>query len=462
MSIRVNGLYSGLDTEGMVKDLVSAYDKKTTTYQQQQEQLKWKQEKWKDLNKDIYGFYSNTLSNLRFDSGYGSDTSLKVSSNGVSATGKLNGGGVQTIDVQQLAKGSFFTGTEVDNATKLGRRTSLTFKDSTGAATEINLEEGMGMKEVAKSIEEATNLKATFDETNHRFMFNSKEAGIASNFSFESSDPNILSTLGMAAGIYSHGQDGRISFNGAEFTSTDNSYQINDLSLNVFNVGVVTVAEERQNSVHESIEKFLEEYNKIMKSIEGAYNASSSKGYMPLTEEEKSALTDKQIEEWEEKGKEGLLRKDPTLASLSNLLRAASTKAYKLSDGKYYSLASFGIASDNYFSATAAERSSLKIQDKNKLEKADPEKLQELMKAIAGEEYDALGKKMKSTSMRSAYTVYDDKALDKNIKGFDEKIKKWKDKVAAIEERYYKQFAAMEKVLASIQNNGSSLTNLFK
>ena len=58
MAIRLSGIASGLDTDAMVQELVSAYSLKQESYEKQKTKLEWKQEVWKDLNKSIYSFYT--------------------------------------------------------------------------------------------------------------------------------------------------------------------------------------------------------------------------------------------------------------------------------------------------------------------------------------------------------------------------------------------------------------------
>lgn len=69
MPIRMTGMVSGLDTDSIVKELVSAYSTKKEKYEKEQTKLGWKQEIWKSLNKEVNSFYKSA-GNLRFDSGY--------------------------------------------------------------------------------------------------------------------------------------------------------------------------------------------------------------------------------------------------------------------------------------------------------------------------------------------------------------------------------------------------------
>ena len=43
------------------------------------------------------------------------------------------------------------------------------------------------------------------------------------------------------------------------------------------------------------------------------YNAESAKGYDPLTDEEKDSMSDTEVEKWEAKIKDSILRRDSNL-----------------------------------------------------------------------------------------------------------------------------------------------------
>ena len=65
MAIRLSGIASGLDTDSMVKELVSAYSIKKQKYDKQLQKQEWIMSKWSDVNKKVYGFYAGTLSSMR-------------------------------------------------------------------------------------------------------------------------------------------------------------------------------------------------------------------------------------------------------------------------------------------------------------------------------------------------------------------------------------------------------------
>lgn len=51
MAIRLSGIASGLDTDSMVKELVSAYSIKKQKYDKQLQKQEWIMSKWSDVNK---------------------------------------------------------------------------------------------------------------------------------------------------------------------------------------------------------------------------------------------------------------------------------------------------------------------------------------------------------------------------------------------------------------------------
>ena len=61
MAIRLSGLTSGLDTDAIVQELVSAYSLKTQKYEKAQTKLEWKQDIWKNLNTAFCVQYSKDI-----------------------------------------------------------------------------------------------------------------------------------------------------------------------------------------------------------------------------------------------------------------------------------------------------------------------------------------------------------------------------------------------------------------
>ena len=59
MPIRVTGLNSGLDTDSIIQELVSAYRTKGDKIKKKQIKLSWTQDKWKSLNAKVLNLYKS-------------------------------------------------------------------------------------------------------------------------------------------------------------------------------------------------------------------------------------------------------------------------------------------------------------------------------------------------------------------------------------------------------------------
>lgn len=273
-------------------------------------------------------------------------------------------------------------------------------------------------------------------------------------------------------------QDAEIELNGAIYTSASNSITVNGLTITALQetngeeISITTSA--NVQGMYDTIKDFLTQYNELIKEMDTLYNAESSKGYEPLTDDEKDAMTDTEIEKWEKKIKDALLRRDDTLSSVMNLMTTAMSKGFTLSNGKTYSLSSFGIKTQGYFAAEENEGSCFHIDgdpddeltsgNTDKLLKAlqeDPDSVQEFFQQLTSNFYSALNDKMgTSTTNHSIYTIYNDKTMQNEYDEYTKTIKKWEEKVSSMEEYYYNKFSAMETALSKLQSQTSALSGL--
>ena len=64
--LRMTGMYSGMDTESIIADLVAVRQEKVNTIKKSQTKHEWKQEAWKELNTKLKNLQSKYLSSMRF------------------------------------------------------------------------------------------------------------------------------------------------------------------------------------------------------------------------------------------------------------------------------------------------------------------------------------------------------------------------------------------------------------
>ena len=312
------------------------------------------------------------------------------------------------------------------------------------------------------------------------------------NISFSAADDNgtdILSKLALDQGymddlvnapVKIDGQDAEIRLNGEIYTSSSNNFSINGLDINVQavtgdgdeNALTINVAVDTQG-LYDKVKDFLTQYNNIINEITKLYNADSAYGYDPLTDDEKDAMSDREIEKWETKIKDSLLRRDNSLSALMSSMIGAMSKGITI-NGKTLTLGSFGIQTLGYLNSVTNEHNAFHINgdpddentsgEEDKLMKAinsDPDAVVDFMKQLATNLYQAIDDNMQSSSLRSRYKIYNDKEMDKQYDAYTKQIKEWEDRVAAKEDYYYKKFSKMEAALAKLNSQTSTLSGLF-
>lgn len=538
MAIRMTGMVSGLDTDSIVKELVSAYSTKKEKYEKEQTKLGWKQEIWKDLNKEVNTFYKS-VGNLRFAGGY--STKKTTSSDTTKATVSAGSNavtGTQKLHVLSTAQSGYLTGgkitasdssAKVTSSTKLSElgftegETALKFtakdKDGKDISTDIKLSKDSTISDAVKALRDV-GLNASFDENNGRIFLSSSATGASTDFSLKSdgsdASKNLLNTLALNTDASEvteaskratkiDGSDAAIVLNGVVYTSSSNNFSINGLSISVNAVtDSVDLSKAKTNGsldadkisdmlvntplndseaisittstdtqgIYDKIKDFITSYNNIINKMTKLYNADSAGNYEPLTDDEKSEMSDSEIEKWETKIKDSLLRRDSTLSTVMSAMTTAMSGGATV-NGKTYFLSNFGISTLGYMNAAENEQNAYHIDgdedDENtsgntdKLMTAlnsDPDTVVDFMKQMATNLYNAIDKQMTSTTLRSKYSIYNDKEMTTQYKNYTTTIKEWETKISDKEDYYYKKFSSMESALSKLNSQTSSLSGL--
>ena len=538
MPIRMTGMVSGLDTDSIVKELVSAYSTKKEKYEKEQTKLGWKQEIWKDLNKEVNTFYKS-VGNLRFAGGY--STKKTTSSDTTKATVSAGSNavtGTQKLHVLSTAQSGYLTGgkitasdssAKVTSSTKLSElgftedETALKFiakdKDGKDISADIKLSKDSTISDAVKALRDV-GLNASFDENNGRIFLSSSATGASTDFSLKSdgsdASKNLLNTLALNTDASEvteaskratkiDGSDAAIVLNGVVYTSSSNNFSINGLSISVNAVtDSVDLSKAKTNGsldadkisdmlvntplndseaisittstdtqgIYDKIKDFITSYNNIINKMTKLYNADSAGNYEPLTDDEKSEMSDSEIEKWETKIKDSLLRRDSTLSTVMSAMTTAMSGGATV-NGKTYFLSNFGISTLGYMNAAENEQNAYHIDgdedDENtsgntdKLMTAlnsDPDTVMDFMKQMATNLYNAIDKQMTSTTLRSKYSIYNDKEMTTQYKNYTTTIKQWETKISDKEDYYYKKFSSMESALSKLNSQTSSLSGL--
>lgn len=231
MAIKLSGIVSGMDTEAMIEELVSAYSTRKDNVYRDRKTLEYKQDAWSEMNKKIYSFYTGSLSNMQLTSNYSLKKTTVSNDKCVSITAGANAvNGTQELKINQLAKTGYLTGAKITatktqavldsdgnpvkdadgnvqmetvevKATEASTLKSLGIENKTsimvnvgGEFKKVELKPDMTLKQLDAELSDL-GLNVNFDEHNQRFFISSKNSGEEADFSLVAMDEDGLAAL---------------------------------------------------------------------------------------------------------------------------------------------------------------------------------------------------------------------------------------------------------------------------
>jgi len=471
-NIRFGGMASGLDTESIVKQLMQVQRMKVDRYAQQKQTLEWKREDYRDINTKLLTL-RNTVFDLQLESSFmgkkvtSSDESiLKATAKNTAVEGRFE------IVVKQLASG-------VTKESNYSKDAGIADNKLVHAGTfklngvKITLSAGESVAQIAAKINAVssdTKVKATYDADKNMFYLMTTNTGSEAKITItdsQFSDVSFLQNFTSASG-----KNAVITFNGGsdiEFAS--NQFTFNNINFDLKkadpNTTVTVSVDPDIDGIVDKIKSFVENYNAVMEKIGTKLSEKRYRAFPPLTDEQKEAMKESDIEKWEEKARSGLLTGDSLLSGLYSNIRIAASSAIE-GEGKYRTLSSIGITTLSWY-----DQGKLYI-DEDKLRTALTEDLDGVIKlftatkdadgsdGIATRLYSTVNSGMKSITDKagSSSSLVDQSYLGKEIDEIDDRIEQMEDYLIRVEERYWAQFTALESALQQMQSQSNWLTSM--
>jgi flagellar hook-associated protein 2 len=323
-------------------------------------------------------------------------------------------------------------------------------------------------------------VSAFYDEYTDKVIFNRKDTGDfnvgGKELSFEG-DAFLTKVLNLNETKEIGGEDASFTINGLESKRHSNSFEFNGVTFTIkedIAAGAPPVSITVSNNtekVFENIKGFVDKYNEMILKVNTILSEPKYSSYKPLTDAEKEDLSETQIEKWEEKAKSGLLKGDPILTSvLSGMRNDFGSNITSLAE-EFNSMFDIGLSTGTY------ETRGRIIIDEDKLKKALTENPEQVMKiftnkdsshtgnGIASRLYDSVDKALKKLGDRAgsplSFSKTDNSQIGKALKDMDSRITSFEDRLKTIEDRYWKQFTAMEKAIQRSNEQMSYLMQQF-
>lgn len=268
------------------------------------------------------------------------------------------------------------------------------------------------------------------------------------------------------------GTNAKFTINGLDTERTSNSFEISGVTFTLkkeFTDAAASISiNNNTTQIFDNIKDFVTKYNEMIAKVQAEVQEDRYKTYTPLTDEQRESLSEKQQEQWEEKAKSGMLRRDPTLSTFLTKMRTnfSSPVSNEGVNPLYKQLASIGITT----TANYLEGGKLEI-DEAKLKQAiesDPTSIEKLFNATGTTDSEkGIVHRLTATvndtmnKLRSkagnSFTTNNQFEIGKLMNDVDSKIEKFEDRLTQVEDRYWRQFTAMEK---AIQRSNEQMNQL--
>jgi flagellar hook-associated protein 2 len=486
--MRVSGLTSGMDTDTLVKQMMTAARAPLDKLSQQKQTLEWKRDSYRTINSQLVDFRNNKLNKYRistevnaYKSEVTGDTaaiSVKASPTASQVPMTIT---VASVATQRSLESSETLGAGITKNSKLselgasGTFTLSVKSSATASPKEITFSNTDSIDSVIKKINADTSINATasFDEASGKITLKSKEYG-NSDFSFSGS---LTDAFKMSTSVATGGKKADVTINGKQMELNTNTLRMNGVDITILaktetdKPAIVNTKVDSTKMV-ETIKSFISDYNSVLNTLNSKLSEERYRDFAPLTDEQKKDMKEDDVTRWEAKAKSGLLKGDEilnqTVANLRNsVVFAKSTSGITLS--------SIGITTGQWF-----EGGALSISDEAKLTKAIEENPDEVMELFTGsadgtatkglfnEMYDKVNITLGQMASRAGTSKYstdvgvsfnEDSNMGKELSDLKSRMSAMTKKLTDLETRYYSQFTAMEQAINKMNSQSSSLAS---
>lgn len=501
---RITGLASGIDTESMVEKLMQAQSIQMEKLVQQKQKYEWQRDAYREVNTKLSTFEKKFFDEFGLQSKFPTKTVNVSDSTKLSVTASATASGSLSIEsVDKLATAGRAKSENIllkDTSATATKDTKLAdlknFSGSDGILTLSVLQNDGTMKEEKieyKGTDTITDFTSKLNKIGLTAIFGNGQMSITANatgkpedklagsvrlvsdnivedgkevtnnkgimqaLGFNLSDPNVL---------VESGENASLTVNGISMESRSNQVSVSGYTITLKekfakdSINPITITSTTDtDGMLNKMKDFITMYNDLITSLNDKIGEAKYKDFAPLTDAQRSQMSEDQIKKWEEKAKSGAIRSDSIVRNTLSNLRSTLYKSVEFEDGNKKALFEIGITTTKSYN----DGGKLEI-DEDKLKEAltkDPESVMKLftqsdtgivaqMRKISQNTVKTIEERAgKASSVDNTYTI------GKQLEGLTDKIDDWKDRLKTIENRYWKQFSAMEDAIARANSQAS-------
>lgn len=272
------------------------------------------------------------------------------------------------------------------------------------------------------------------------------------------------------------GQNAILTVNGTTIERNTNTFELDGITMELTattaagDPPISLTTSKDTDKIVEGLKGFVDDYNALIEELNKQVNAEASyQKYPPLTDAQKKEMSEREIEKWEEKSKEGLLRYD---SNITKFLQDMRSVMYKTVESAGLALYDIGIESSSNY----RDNGKL-VLDESKLKSALTTNLDGIQKLFTDKE-NGIAVQLQSTIKAAAnpssgspgslvrYAGTKDVMVTSNslyyeLKSISEALSRLNTKYETERTRYWKQFTSMEQAISKMNSQSSWLTQQF-
>ncbi|SFE92874.1 flagellar filament capping protein FliD [Alteribacillus iranensis] len=390
----------------------------------------------------------------------------------------------EALGINDKVSVTYFTEDAEENSYYMSGDVTTYDKDGNAVRDRIIVQGNQTMQDVLQSINRSSvGVSGFYDEHTSQIAFTRSETGDfnqnGNEMVFEGTLFNELINMYNSTGDPVEEREGKnaiFTVNGLRTERHSNTFTIDGMTITLketFDANedeAVTIGSSIDtDTVYETIKGFVDEYNEMLDTINEKLGEKRHRDYPPLTDDQKKELSDREIELWEEKAKSGLVRNDRLLSGFMNTFRLDLYGAVQHNyETDFKQLTTIGITTTrNYMDRGKLEIDETKLKDAIE---ADPDAMYQLF-AADGEsrEEQGIARRLRN-SLDQAIEGVAERAggakgkiqnhqftLGRNLNNIEDQITDFERRLTDIENRYWRQFTAMEKAMARANEQASFL-----
>ncbi|MCA0971577.1 flagellar hook-associated protein 2 [Halobacillus litoralis] len=485
--MRIGGLASGMDIDGIVKDLMRAEKQPLNKMEQDRTWTEWKRDSYREVNKQLLEF-DNMMLDMKYTKTYEPKEVISSDESVLKATGNSSASnGVYSIEVTQVANAAYkvssgaVSGTSIDPTQPLSNEKanfsnwenngSFTITTHEGDET-FTIDETGSLNDLLKEITDSgIGIRAFYNESSDQVMIERTNVGDfqgGDEISFSGNTGFLTNTLKLDT--EQGGQGAEFIYNNAiTIKSDDNNYSLNGVDYEFQKQGTATL--NVSNNVDQSVKKiteFIDKYNSIVENLNNKVKEKRYRDFPPLTQEQRDGMEEKEIELWEEKAKSGLLRSDNIVRNTLSDMRFSWYQEVE-TGGTYTQLTQIGISTGiNFQNGGQLEIDEVKLKEALQ---EDPQAVRELFAGNEASGGEGILQKLEDTIATTRDSIRrkagninstdESYTLGRQIKDMNDRMDSFQERLSMIEDRYWAQFGEMERAIQQMNSQSAYLMQQF-